>query len=260
MDIHARVLGVAQDAGVPHTGCSCPRCERRRAEPLFPACLGLVAGDRSFLIDATPAFPEQIRMLPSFPAAILLTHVHMGHVAGLLHLGPEACGTKDLEVFGTPLVCEFLAKNAPWELLVKRRHVRLVHENAGTRFHLADGLVVESVSVPHRDEYADTVAYFVEGPDRTLLYLPDIDAWDGVDLKGMLARCDVALLDGTFFSGSELPRQENVPHPPIEDTWARLDEPERAKVRFIHLNHTNPCLDEDGPDVPLARQGDHIPL
>lgn len=260
MEIHARVLGVAQDAGVPHTGCACPRCERHRAAPLFPACLGLVAGERSFLIDATPAFPEQIRMLPSFPAAILLTHVHMGHVAGLLHLGPEACATRALAVCATPRVCDFLADNAPWELLIRRRHVRLFRWRAGTRHRLAEGLVVESVSVPHRDEYADTVAYFVEGPGRTLLYLPDIDGWDGVDLKGVLARCDVALLDGTFFSGHELPRQENVPHPPMQDTLARLDEGERAKVRFIHLNHTNPCLDDDGPDVPLAVQGDRIPL
>jgi pyrroloquinoline quinone biosynthesis protein B len=124
---------------------------------------------------------------------------------------------------------------------------------------VTEGIEVESVPVPHRDEYADTVGYFVYGPRRTLLYLPDIDRWE-IDLPALLARCDLALLDGTFYRRGELPRQPDVPHPPMEETLDLLAPEDAAKVRFIHLNHTNPVLDPDGPSALVAVQGEEIPL
>ncbi len=68
------------------------------------------------------------------------------------------------------------------------------------------------------------------------------------------------MLDGSFHSASELPRQADVPHPPITETLALLTDEEAAKVRFLHFNHTNPVLDEDGPAVLAAVQGETIPL
>ena len=76
----------------------------------------------------------------------------------------------------------------------------------------------------------------------------------------MLDRCDLALLDGSFYSGDELPRQADVSHPPITETLVLLTDEEVAKVRFFHFNHTNPVLDEDGPAVSAAVQGETIPL
>ncbi|MHC4952549.1 MAG: MBL fold metallo-hydrolase [Planctomycetota bacterium] len=252
MTMHARVLGVAQDAGVPHIGCDCPRCERFRAAPLWPACLGLVGDEATYLIDATPAIAEQTRLLPRFPGTILLTHVHMGHVAGLLQLGKEAL-SKKTKVMASPAVCEFLRTNRPWNRLP------LDLMDVRDRCVLEPGLEVEWIAVPHRDEDADTHAFLIRGPKKTLLYLPDIDAWE-IDLKDLLARCDLALLDGSFFSRDELPRQRDIPHPPITETLALLSDEEACKVRFLHFNHTNPVLDEDGPDVLAAVQGESIPL
>jgi len=252
MTFYARVLGVAQDAGVPHIGCNCPRCERFREAPLLPACLGLVGGEATYLCDATPAIAEQTRALPSFPTAILLTHLHMGHMAGLLQLGKEALN-RPTTLYGSPAVCAFLRANAPWN----RLPLTLVEVNE--RVELEPGLEVEWVRVPHRDEDADTHAFLVTGPTRSLLYLPDIDAWE-IDLHALLARCDLALLDGSFYSRDELPRQRNIPHPPITETLALLSDEEIAKVRFLHFNHTNPVLDENGPTVLAAIQGEQIAL
>ena len=248
MTIHARVLGVAQDAGVPHIGCACPRCERFRAAPLHPACLGLV-GARRAMIDATPAIAEQVRMLGGPPDAILLTHAHMGHVAGLLQLGKEALNHR-CAVHATPAVCAFLSGNAPWSSLPL--DVRPIDGPIA----LEPGLTAEAIPVPHRDEHGDTVAFLIRGPGRALLYLPDIDHWDATDLPALIDRCDLALLDGSFYSADELPRQKDVPHPPITETLARLDDERAAKVRFLHFNHTNPVLDERGPNVLAAVQGD----
>ncbi|HXV13910.1 MAG TPA: pyrroloquinoline quinone biosynthesis protein PqqB, partial [Candidatus Krumholzibacteria bacterium] len=58
---------------------------------------------------------------------------------------------------------------------------------------------------------------------------------------------------GTFASLEELPGREisQVPHPLMSETRALL-EGTRAKLWFIHLNHSNPAIVE-GKDV--AREG-----
>ena len=55
-------------------------------------------------------------------------------------------------------------------------------------------------------------------------------------------------LDGTFFANGEIPGRDmsGFPHPFMRDSLKRftlLPPSERAKIRFIHLNHTNPALD-----------------
>jgi pyrroloquinoline quinone biosynthesis protein B len=66
-------------------------------------------------------------------------------------------------------------------------------------------------------------------------------------IERLVCEVDVAYLDGTFFSADELPNRDMAafPHPLITHTMLRLSSlsaTERAKVRFIHLNHTNPAL------------------
>jgi pyrroloquinoline quinone biosynthesis protein B len=83
--------------------------------------------------------------------------------------------------------------------------------------------------------------------------MPDIDSWRELDelgtrIEDLVASVDTAYLDGTFFANGEIPGRDmsGFPHPFIADSLARfaaLPEKERAKIRFIHLNHTNPALD-----------------
>ena len=58
---------------------------------------------------------------------------------------------------------------------------------------------------------------------------------------------DIAYLDGTFFANGEIPGRDmsGFPHPFISASLARfaaLPARERAKIRFIHLNHSNAAL------------------
>ncbi len=116
-------------------------------------------------------------------------------------------------------------------------------------------LRVTAVPVPHRQEYSEVVGYHVEGPSRSLLYLPDIDSWEewdeqGVRIEEWIARVDRAYLDGTFFADGEIPGRDmsGFPHPFVTHSMERfrdLPDTEKRKVRFIHLNHTNPALDPD---------------
>ncbi len=270
MTIHARVLGIAQDAGVPHVGCSCTRCNRQRSGPLRVACLGLLgASGRTYLIDATPDFNAQTAALPAFPSGIALTHAHMGHYTGLVYLGREGASASRTPVYCTPAMWTFLRRNEPWKSLGRDGYVEYQKHEVGERFELEPGLELESVEVPHRNEHADTVAYLVHGPQNTLLYLPDIDRWE-LDLPALLDRCDTALLDGSFFSKDELGSRsvEVVPHPPIEETLALLGPEHARKVRFTHLNHSNPTLVAGSAEwnrvqstgARIAQEGERLPL
>ena len=82
--------------------------------------------------------------------------------------------------------------------------------------------------------------------EQRLFYCPDIDRWQGWqhNVRDVVAAHDVSLLDGSFFADGELARDMSlIPHPLVTDTVERLDGL-RDKALFIHLNHTNPLLEE----------------
>jgi pyrroloquinoline quinone biosynthesis protein B len=256
------VLGIVQDGGMPHPGCTNPPCSdvhegKRRAEKV--SCLGLVNRDTgtAYLFDATPDFPAQLHALTGGrpPDGIFLTHAHIGHYTGLMYLGKEAMAAKAVPVYGTQRTVTFLRHNGPWSLLAKDRHVDLRVLEPGRPAELPDGLRITPMLVPHRDEFTDTVGFLIEGPRAKALFIPDIDKWEKWDrsLRELADRVDVVLLDGTFASAEELPGRDiaQVPHPLMVDTRALL-KGTRATLWFIHLNHSNPAL-VDGKDV--AREG-----
>lgn len=258
MTTEAILLGTAQDAGLPQLNCHCPNCERARIDPThrqLAVCLGLVNHDsrQSWLIDATPDIREQWAALhqsaPDCPVAgILLTHAHMGHYTGLLHLGFEAMNAEGMPVYASPRVADFLGDNAPWSQLVSSGNITLQPLTPGTETQLSPNLHILPLPVPHRDEFSDTLAFVVRGPNRRLFYCPDIDGWDAwePDLRTFVAEMDVALLDGCFFSSDELPNRElsQIRHSLMTDTAARLSGVD-CEVCLIHLNHSNP-LHADG--------------
>jgi pyrroloquinoline quinone biosynthesis protein B len=281
--VRAVVLGIAQDGGVPHIGCRQDLCVSARRDPARRArvaAVGLVDGADRFLIDATPDLPSQVESLWAGEAppdrrrplsGILLTHAHVGHYVGLVHLGREALGADRLPVYATPRMARFLRGNAPWSELVARGHVDLRELTPGREVALTPRLHVTPVAVPHRDELSDTVGFVVRGPERRLLYVPDIDKWERWDrpLADAVRAADVALLDGTFLEAAEIPgrSQADIPHPLVGETAAQLAPELRARVRLIHLNHTNRLLwapealgEPALSGLTVARDGEELPL
>lgn len=270
--VRAVVLGIAQDGGVPHIGCTQALCVRARRDPSRRervACLGLIddhAGAR-FLIDATPDLPSQLESLnqgrtvadPRRPVdGILLTHAHIGHYTGLMYLGREALGARAVPVYATARMAALLRTSGPWSQLVALGQIEVHEVEPGREVVLTPSLTVTPVRVPHRDELSDTVGYVVRGPGQSLLYVPDIDKWEKWDrrVEDEVARVGIALLDGTFFSAEELPGRSitEVPHPTVGETTARLAALS-TRVTFIHLNHTNPLLGDGRVRRDLARRG-----
>ncbi len=202
------------------------------------------------MIDATPDFCEQLyRLNDAAPectlSGIWLTHAHMGHFTGLLHLGKEAMGAQAMPVHATARVCAFLRANEPWAALERDGFIALQEIAHDVPYALAGGTIT-ALAVPHRAEYSDTVAYSLCGRSRSIFYCPDIDRWEQWqhDVRAVVAAHDVSLLDGSFFADGELNRDMSlIPHPLVTDTVARLSGL-RDKALFIHLNHTNPALDD----------------
>ena len=265
------MLGTAQDGGLPHVGCHRAPCERARHDPTFArhvVSLAIVdhAAGRRFLVEATPdsagpAGPAG-RPRPRARGAQsrrrrAATHAHVGHYSGLIHFGREVASTQRLPLYASARMLDFLRHAGPWKLLFDLEQVEAHELVEGAPTRLTDRVAVTSLRVPHRDEFSDTLALRIDGPGRSLLFVPDTDRWAtwARPIEELVRGADVALLDGTFHAAGELPGRNpaEVPHPLVIDTMARLAQ-QSAKVIFIHLNHTNPLCDPDSPESRAARK------
>ena len=281
------VLGTAQDAGHPQAACikdCCTEAWRSEENRHQVASLGIVdpeSGER-WLIDASPDFPDQLRHLDQLQPSqsslpldgVFLTHAHMGHYTGLLHLGREAMGARAVPVHAMPRMSAFLTANGPWSQLVNLNNIRLSELTAGTPVQLGERIQITPFLVPHRDELSETVGFVVRGPSKSIAWLPDIDKWErwDVPVEELIDSVDRAYLDGTFYTDGEIPRDmAEVPHPFIEESMKRLkplSQALRSRVRFVHLNHTNPALDPasraseaiDTAGFGVARRGEQTSL
>jgi pyrroloquinoline quinone biosynthesis protein B len=273
------ILGIAQDGGYPQAGCNRPDCIAAWRNPKLRqrvASLAIVdpQSHQRWIIDATPDFPSQLASLDAAALrptgaplldGILLTHAHIGHYLGLAHLGREVLGAHSIKVYAMPRMREFLQHNGPWDQLVHLQNIELVPLEDGVPVALNERITVTPLRVPHRDEYSETVGFIVRGPSRSILWLPDIDKWEkwSTSLESVLARVDVAYIDGTFYDATELPGRDlrEIPHPLMTETLTRLaNSPLRAKVRFIHLNQSNPLLRERRNGVVVASDGERSAL
>ncbi|MCG8610832.1 MAG: phosphonate metabolism protein PhnP [Pseudomonadales bacterium] len=80
-------LGTADAGRVPLYGCECPACNAARTQVAKRRgpCSALLETDQTrILLDA--GWPDLDERFPVGPDAILLTHFHMDHVAGLFHI------------------------------------------------------------------------------------------------------------------------------------------------------------------------------
>jgi len=86
-----------------------------------------------------------------------------------------------------------------------------------------------------------------------LAYMPAVPRVDH-KLLAELNTCDVVLFDGTFWSNTELmsmndvqrpgPTAQEMGHVPVHETLVELAELRRPRRIFLHINNTNPMLDE----------------
>ena len=270
------VLGVAQDGGYPQAGC-----EKECCRAIWPdkrqhgsvSCLAVVdpVSKESWLFDATPDFADQLHQLqqttrnPAPLTGIFLTHAHIGHYTGLMHLGREVMGTGKIPVFAMPKMKVFLEKNGPWSQLVSLQNITVQPLAENKEVILNERIKIIPFRVPHRDEFSETVGYKIMIGNKSLIFIPDIDKWQKWEqsLADVVKANDFMLIDGTFYQDGEIARpMSEVPHPYISETMdllKGLPSPEKNKVHFIHFNHTNPVLrPASGESLRVSEVGFHV--
>ena len=265
------VLGTVQDGGSPHLGCNKNCCEaltvfQKEARKVTSIAVIEPKNNFNILFEATPDIIPQWKMLPSAPKAIFLTHAHMGHYTGLLQLGREALSAKNIPVHVMPRMAGFLNDNGPWNQLISLGNIKLFPMVENQSIYFTNEIIITPLIVPHRDEFSETVGYRIQGPNKTVLFIPDIDKWSkwSENLKAILESVDYAFLDATFFDPEEINYRplEEIPHPLVKETIAYLDpvsQELKNKVYFIHMNHTNPLLDPKSKATQwVLSQGFHV--
>lgn len=259
------ILGIGQDGGAPQIGNPQDPAWADPSLRLLAASGALIDHRNSvrLLFEATPDMREQMNDLDSISdggdkplglSGVFLTHAHIGHYAGLIFVGHESIGAKGLKVFPLLRMKDYLEQNGPWDQLVHYNNIDLVAMQPQTPIVFDGDISVTAHLVPHRDEYSETAGYVINGPSKGVLFLPDIDDWErweteyNTTIEDMISKVDVAYLDATFFDNNELPGRDmsKIPHPRVIDSikrFKRLPRVEQGKVRFFHINHSNPIRD-----------------
>jgi|TARA_R110002110_G_scaffold239011_33_gene454873 pyrroloquinoline quinone biosynthesis protein B len=258
------VLGTIQDAGSPHIACKKACCENlfEKSNPLRKVVsLGIIdpQNNKSFLFEATPDMTSQVKKLKQFsnsenelPDGIFLSHAHIGHYTGLMYLGKEATNANQVPVYAMPRMKNFLENNGPWSQLVSTNNIAIQEIANHKEIELTSNIKVIPFTVPHRDEFSETVGFKIIGPKKSVLFIPDIDKWEKweTDISEAISEVDFAFVDATFFDGEEINTRDisEIPHPFVIESmehFKRLPSEEKQKIHFIHFNHTNPVLNSE---------------
>jgi len=278
------LLGTAQDGGVPQAGCSCPRCmdvHTGKAPELYPVSLGIKdANGKYHLIEASRTLPKQLRLwaestrhlgenLPIISpiSSLTLTHLHLGHIDGIGQFGREVIGYPQgsIRLISGKRVIDDLGKKSYLDPFTPE-----IISN-GSKVEVGEGVSLEFLRVPHREqECSETFGIVVRGKDKSILFLPDHDTYtETLGFHNMNTikewfrhiSVDVVLLDGTFFSKEEVAGTRDdytgIPHPTIGESLKLLGRRNDGdpEIIFVHLNHTNPVINDDAKRLAVEEAG-----
>ena len=290
-----QVLGSAAGGGFPQWNCNCPMCAghrdgtiQARARTQSSIAVG-AGGDDWVLFNASPDILEQIKAFPALQpgrslrdtaiGAVVLMDAQIDHTTGLLmlreHRGP-------LPLWCTAAVREDLTAGNPL--------LRVLEHYCGTRWHELvpnappvpigglDTLEFTALPLvsnappysPHRDRprAGDTIGIKIRDRDsgRQLFYAPGLGRMEDHVWEAMQAS-DCVMVDGTMWTDDEMIRlgassrsAGAMGHLALSGPGGMLEWlgklPAATRKVLIHINNTNPILDERGPERrELERRG-----
>ncbi len=292
MRIH--VLGSAAGGGFPQWNCNCSNCHGlRRGEIKATARTQssiAISGDGVgwVLMNASPDIRTQLEAFPAMQSArairdtgivgIVLMDSQIDHTTGLLILREG----KPLDIYCSDMVHQDLTTGNPL--------FNILGHFCGVNWHdipldEGDDFVVEGVEQlrfhavpldskappysPHRHDphLGDNIGIWVEDcrTEKRLFYAPGLGHIDD-RLRAYLAASDCLLIDGTFWRDDELieagiasKRAQDMGHLAQSGPGGMisvLSALERPRKILIHINNTNPILNEDSPErATLADAG-----
>jgi pyrroloquinoline quinone biosynthesis protein B len=231
--------------------------------------------DLAFQIESSPALhPRALRDSPV--AGVVLGSADLDHVVGLLLLRE----LQPLRVYAAPSVLRILREENSMFGMLNRVEPQVVWTpvNSDAPFSLlsADGsdcglrCEVHYLSGRYpkyvRTKAANlgndeaTAALFFESAGKRVAYVPAVGKLSETLLK-KIEHADLLLFDGTFWSDDELQRIQGsgetahqMGHIPVEETLRSLRNIKVGRRMFVHLNNTNPILNDASPEYQAVRQ------
>jgi len=288
------VLGSAAGGGFPQWNCNCRNCAGLRdgsvrATARTQSSIAVSANGVDWvLFNASPDILSQIRSNPALQpgralrdsgiVGVVLIDAQIDHTTGLFMLREG----KPLDIWCTPQVHEDLTTGNPvfnvlshfcsvrWQPLQVAPPLPFsIPRAAGLRFTPVPLSSKAPPYSPHRDDPhpGDNIGVLIEdeASGHKVFYAPGFGAMEA-HLEPFLAAADCLLLDGTFWTDDEMIRLGistkraraigHLPQSGADGMMALLANYPKPRKVLIHINNTNPILDEDSPQrAELAQVG-----
>jgi pyrroloquinoline quinone biosynthesis protein B len=291
-----RVLGAAAGGGFPQWNCNCPNCAgvrkgTLRAEPRTQSSIAVRGNDAAgwALVNVSPDITAQLQANPAFQpgralrdcaiTGIVLVDGQVDHTTGLYMLRES---TRPWPIWCTDSTYADLTRGNPILNVLGHfcgvdRH-RIDLEGAPFQIPGVSGISWRAIPVPGKpapyspnrenpvlgDNLALVMTDDVSG--RSAVYAPGLGAMDDRVWRAMQSAA-VVMVDGTFWTDDEMIRlgaskkhARDIGHLPQSGPGGMLEWFAKlpvgtAKV-LIHINNTNPILDEDSEQAAeLRRRG-----
>ena len=290
--MQVKILGSAAGGGFPQWNCACPNCHavrggQFRGKARSQTQIAFSADGASwFLLGASPDLRYQIESSPELhPRAgtrsspirgVVLASADLDHVLGLLLMRE----LQPFRVHAAESVIEILRdKNSMFGMLNRvPDQVQWQPIRGGESFPLSkpasDGKNISCRAVAVSSHYPAYATRALESAEAvlglvltaptgaTLGFFPQL-AQLTPELKSVFAKLDCLLLDGTFWSDDELirlqgsgQRAREMGHIPVggeDGTLQQLAGLSRPRKMYIHINNTNPMLNEAGAEYRAVR-------
>jgi len=280
------VLGSGAGGGFPQWNCNCPNCAGLRAGTLrtrarTQSSLAVSDGGEDWvLINASPDLRAQLEFCPALQparavrdtaiAAVIIVDAQIDHSTGLMTLREH---TKRLPVYCTPSVHSDLTTGYP--LLKVLEHFCGVEwrpidaiERVPFKVPELPRIQIEPIPLPgeappysprrHQPAVDDTIGLSIVdlASGKRCFYAPGLGEWNDA-VVAEAARADCVLIDGTLWKDDELATRgaadktgREMGHLAQSGDGGMLERltPLSARKILIHINNTNPILDEDSPE------------
>ncbi len=281
-----RVLGAGAGGGFPQWNCNCHNCSRLRhgqinARSRTQSSIAVSSDNENWvLFNASPDIRTQLEVFPAVHPkhgirdsgikAILLIDSQIDHTTGLLMLRES---TRPLEIYCSDMVKQDLSTGFPLFKMLEHycgiNHHATPLDGSGFTIPGIDDLRFYTHSLkskappysPHRHDphEGDNIGVVIEqiSSGRKLYYAPGLGEMEPHVFAAM-QQADCLLVDGTFWQEDEMSQagicdklareMGHLPQSGSDGMIEVLKNVPKARKILIHINNTNPILDENSPE------------